>query len=48
MQEVQVPVISLQQCQNLYQKKKIVVDERILCAGYPDGGKDACQVDQFA
>ncbi|CAB0030782.1 unnamed protein product [Trichogramma brassicae] len=44
VQEAQVPVISVDKCKKLYAKKRILVDKRILCAGYDAGGIDACQV----
>ncbi|KAL7296685.1 hypothetical protein TKK_0010100 [Trichogramma kaykai] len=45
VQEAQVPVISVDKCKKLYAKKRILVDKRILCAGYDAGGIDACQGD---
>ncbi|XP_031780170.1 venom protease isoform X2 [Nasonia vitripennis] len=45
LQEVQVPVVSNEQCKKDYAAKRVVIDERVLCAGWPNGGKDACQGD---
>jgi hypothetical protein len=42
--EVQVPVMSNADCKQQFANKKTVIDERVLCAGYLTGGKDACQV----
>uniref|UniRef100_S4R7X9 Peptidase S1 domain-containing protein n=1 Tax=Petromyzon marinus TaxID=7757 RepID=S4R7X9_PETMA len=39
MQEVQLPLISQSDCIGSYDH----ATPRMLCAGYPDGGKDACQ-----
>nr|XP_032813601.1 transmembrane protease serine 6-like isoform X1 [Petromyzon marinus] len=41
MQEVQLPLISQSDCIGSYDH----ATPRMLCAGYPDGGKDACQGD---
>ena len=43
--EAQVPVVDTEQCEKSYRRvKNAVIDERVLCAGYAQGGKDACQV----
>lgn len=42
--EVQVPVVENADCKRSYVNKKTVIDDRVLCAGYSTGGKDACQV----
>lgn len=44
LQEVQVPVISNDECRNTNYSSKMISDN-MLCAGYPKvGGKDSCQV----
>lgn len=43
--QVQVPVRTQQECKNAFRNfKTTVIDNRVLCAGYANGGKDACQV----
>lgn len=42
LQVVQVPLISLEECVAAYGAPNIT--ERMLCAGYTEGQKDACQV----
>ncbi|OAQ98416.1 hypothetical protein LLEC1_06133 [Akanthomyces lecanii] len=43
LQSVQVPTISLASCKQAYGSPRVT--ERMLCAGYPEGKKDACQGD---
>ncbi|XP_023015289.2 trypsin-7 isoform X1 [Leptinotarsa decemlineata] len=40
---VEVPVISQTECRKEYGKD--IITERMFCAGYPEGAKDACQGD---
>lgn len=42
LQAVAVPVISRESCQAQY--LRYIVDDGMLCAGYPQGQKDACGV----
>ena len=47
LMEVDVPIIGISQCQKSFsetEEKMPIVKEQI-CAGYPKGGKDACQVE---
>jgi len=43
LQEVYIPIVSNQLCQNAY--KLDDVTETMICAGYAEGGKDACYGD---
>lgn len=48
LQEVQVPILSQSSCQEMYNlnpKEQIDILYDMICAGYPEGGKDACQGD---
>ncbi|KAL0868195.1 hypothetical protein ABMA27_007736 [Loxostege sticticalis] len=46
LQALQLPVLSNDFCANAYKNyKNQRIDERVLCAGYKVGGKDACQGD---
>lgn len=43
IQEVYVPIMSNEECKKTgYGEKRIT--QNMMCAGYPDGGKDSCQV----
>ncbi|KAJ4440399.1 hypothetical protein ANN_08540 [Periplaneta americana] len=41
--EVQVPVLNRELCNVWLQHRDLNVTEGMICAGYPEGGKDACQ-----
>lgn len=41
LQCVEVPILSDKDCQHSYPGR---LTDRMVCAGYPEGGKDACQV----
>ncbi|XP_076684868.1 uncharacterized protein LOC143377485 [Andrena cerasifolii] len=43
--EVQVPVLNREVCNLWLAYKELNVTDGMICAGYPDGGKDACQGD---
>ncbi|GBP11577.1 Venom serine protease Bi-VSP [Eumeta japonica] len=46
LQALQLPVVSNEYCAEAYAAyKKQHIDERVLCAGYRRGGRDACQGD---
>lgn len=42
--EVQVPVLHRDICNAWMEHQGLNVTEGMICAGYPEGGKDACQV----
>lgn len=44
MRFVPVPVMTLKDCQKSY---RFYITQRMLCAGYATGGKDACNVSSF-
>lgn len=49
LQEVQVPLISQSSCNAMYQQlpppDRVEILSDMICAGFPEGGKDACQGD---
>lgn len=50
LQQVQVPIVSNKQCKRNYKKinefeKDEQFDDRVVCAGFTEGGKDSCQGD---
>lgn len=45
LQVVDVPLVSLEECRAAYGASAIT--DRMVCAGLPEGGKDACQVKIF-
>ncbi|CAH1738373.1 unnamed protein product [Aphis gossypii] len=46
LMEVQVPITSTKQCKDAYANEPAaVIDDRVLCAGFPEGGKDSCRGD---
>lgn len=42
--EVQIPISNLAACKQTYASYNTIIDDRVICAGYPEGGKDSCQV----
>lgn len=40
---VEVPIVSQEDCRSVYGQSAIT--SRMICAGLPEGGKDACQFD---
>lgn len=45
LMQVPVPVLDNSVCKKAFvNNKKTIIDERVICAGYLAGGKDACQV----
>ncbi|XP_056256398.1 serine protease 27-like [Seriola aureovittata] len=45
LQEVDVPVVSNNQCSESYASSNIGITSNMICAGLPEGGKDSCQGD---
>ncbi|CAL8304796.1 unnamed protein product [Lota lota] len=51
LQQVNVPIISSASCQQLFNmdpvkpEDQVVIGPDMMCAGYPEGGRDACQGD---
>ncbi|CAK1602577.1 unnamed protein product [Parnassius mnemosyne] len=43
--EVEVPVLSRELCNQWLEHRDLNVTSGMICAGYPEGGKDACQGD---
>ncbi|XP_035739812.1 venom protease-like [Vespa mandarinia] len=44
--ELQIPVVNQERCKNSFKSfTNAVIDDRIICAGFARGGKDACQGD---
>jgi hypothetical protein len=44
LQEVEVPVMSNEDCRKNTKYNEKMISDNMLCAGYPDGMKDSCQV----
>lgn len=42
MMEVQIPLTDISKCKEAYSGGYNVIDDRVLCAGYQEGGKDSC------
>lgn len=42
--EVKVPVLERELCNAWLEHKELNVTDGMICAGYPEGKKDACQV----
>ncbi|GAB0094789.1 venom serine protease Bi-VSP-like [Sergentomyia squamirostris] len=47
LQQAQVPVLPLSDCETNYKSNfpSLVFDEKIMCAGWPNGGRDSCTGD---
>nr|XP_048311625.1 coagulation factor XI isoform X2 [Myodes glareolus] len=45
LQKVKIPLVSNEECQTRYRNHKIT--NKMICAGYKEGGKDACKVEFF-
>lgn len=40
-----MPVVSTEQCRVPFLRTSAAIDDRVICAGYTSGGRDACQGD---
>lgn len=47
LNEVVVPVLSNDECKQTDTGREINITENMMCAGYIDGGMDACRVNQI-
>ncbi|XP_063992075.1 venom protease-like [Diachasmimorpha longicaudata] len=46
LQQLQIPVVPPENCKTAFNRfKTTVIDERVICAGFAKGGKDACKGD---
>ncbi|XP_015120161.1 venom protease [Diachasma alloeum] len=46
LQQLQIPVVSTESCKSAFSRfKTTVIDDRVICAGFAKGGKDACKGD---
>ncbi|XP_043272611.1 venom protease-like [Venturia canescens] len=45
LQQVQLPLVAQNQCKAVYELSRSIIDDRVLCAGFPSGVSDACQGD---
>lgn len=45
LHEVNLPILNYKECSRiLLTLRKPIQGDTLMCAGFPDGGKDACQV----
>lgn len=42
--QVEVPVLNRELCNSWMEDRELNVTDGMICAGYKEGGKDACQV----
>lgn len=45
--QVEVPVLNRDLCNSWLEHRDLNVTDGMICAGYKEGGKDACQVSTF-
>jgi len=45
LMKVDVPFVTKDACQKAYSEDNIEITDRMLCAGFEEGGKDSCQGD---
>ena len=46
LQYVEIPIINNTECQTIYKKINKHIDKDLMCAGYPIGLKDSCEVSE--
>ena len=45
--QVELPILSNQDCAENYAGEPYTITENMVCAGLPEGGKDTCQVSMY-
>lgn len=45
LRAVVVPIVDQNECNQIYEKNITEITSRMICAGYPEGGKDSCKMD---
>lgn len=46
--QVEVPIVDFNTCQEWYSAQEVTISDTMLCAGFAEGQKDACQVTVLA
>lgn len=44
LQYVEIPIMNNTECQTIYKRINKLIDKDLMCAGYPIGMKDSCEV----
>lgn len=45
LQSVDVPIVALDECRSSYEEIGLTLGDSMICAGYPEGGRDSCSGD---
>lgn len=45
LQSVEVPIVSLEECRYAYEEIGLTLGNAMICAGFPEGGRDSCSGD---
>lgn len=45
LQSVEVPIVALEECRSSYEEIGLTLANSMICAGFPEGGKDSCSGD---